>query len=290
MTIGIIPNTEKIESFRVLSELISSLNENNINFFINNSVHKTDYYELQNIPENRFLSVEQICEKCNLLISIGGDGTMLNTAYLAKDCKTALLGINMGKLGFLAEFERKKISELVKAIKNEEFYIEERISLIASTNSVVNSELFAVNDLVIDRGRWPKMIKLTLSIDEREVSTFSADGIIIATPTGSTGYSLSTGGPIISPSTDAITLSPISAHTLNMRPLVLSGHQKLKIEVESQSQIQISADGQRVHSFHSPLIVEISRYNSNLKLFHLKSFNYYELLRKKLFWGLDVRV
>jgi len=192
-------------------------------------------------------------------------------------------------LGFLAEFERKKISELVKAIKNEEFYIEERISLIASTNSVVNSELFAVNDLVIDRGRWPKMIKLTLSIDEREVSTFSADGIIIATPTGSTGYSLSTGGPIISPSTDAITLSPISAHTLNMRPLVLSGHQKLKIEVESQSQIQISADGQRVHSFHSPLIVEISRYNSNLKLFHLKSFNYYELLRKKLFWGLDVR-
>jgi len=167
--------------------------------------------------------------------------------------------------------------------------IEERIALSAVCDCKGHNSLYAINDLVIDRGRWPKMIQIHLAIDGREVSSFSADGIIIATPTGSTGYSLSTGGPIVSPRSSSITISPISPHTLNMRPLVLSSNQKIDIKVYSPTKIQVSTDGQRVHYYDSPLSLSVKKAENNIKLFHTKDFNYFELLRKKLFWGLDVR-
>ncbi len=289
MKIGIVPNTSKEEVAPVLKELVTLLRENGIEFCVDAAAKRCAEKHGIEIEAKKFLSVTVLADVCDLLVSIGGDGTMLKSAYAARHAQIPMLGINLGKLGFLAELEQTKLGELIEIIKNGNFSVEERIALSGKTNSGNYNELYAINDIVIDRGRWPKMIKLTLKIDGEYVSAFSADGIIIATPTGSTGYSLSTGGPIVTPASDAVTISPISPHTLNIRPLVVSSNQKIEITAESLSKIQISADGQRVHYYDSPLTVAIERSAKNIKLFHAPSFSYFGLLRHKLYWGIDLR-
>ncbi len=289
MKVGIVPNLTKEEAIPVLNQLISLLNENEIEYLLSNSMGKHKERLEEDVPESKFVTVEVMSEKCDLLVSIGGDGTMLKTAFYARRNEVPMLGINLGKLGFLADFEKERLNDLIYAIKNKDYIIEERIALTAVCDCEEKNNLYAINDLVIDRGRWPKMIEIRLRIDGREISSFSADGIIIATPTGSTGYSLSTGGPIVSPRSSSITISPISPHTLNMRPLVLSSDQQIEVDVFSPTNIQVSTDGQRVHYYKSPLKIAIKKAERNIKLFHTNDYNYFELLRKKLFWGIDAR-
>jgi len=289
MKVGIVPNLTKEEAIPVLNQLISLLNENEIEYLLSNSMGKHKERLEEDVPESKFVTVEVMSEKCDLLVSIGGDGTMLKTAFYARRKEVPMLGINLGKLGFLADFEKERLNDLIYAIKNKDYIIEERIALTAVCDCEEKNNLYAINDLVIDRGRWPKMIEIRLRIDGREISSFSADGIIIATPTGSTGYSLSTGGPIVSPRSSSITISPISPHTLNMRPLVLSSDQQIEVDVFSPTNIQVSTDGQRVHYYKSPLKIAIKKAERNIKLFHTNDYNYFELLRKKLFWGIDAR-
>ncbi len=289
MKVGIVPNLTKEEAIPVLNKLILLFRENNIECYLSNSMGKHKERLDEEVPEEKFITVEVMSEICDLIISIGGDGTMLKTAFYARKFETPMLGINLGKLGFLADFEKERLNDLIDAIKNKDYIIEERIALSADCECEERQNLYAINDLVIDRGRWPKMIEIRLRIDGREVSSFSADGIIIATPTGSTGYSLSTGGPIVSPLSSSITISPISPHTLNMRPLVLSSKQKIEVDVFSPTNIQVSTDGQRVHYYKSPLKISVKKAEKKIKLFHTKDYNYFELLRKKLFWGIDAR-
>jgi len=131
---------------------------------------------------------------------------------------------------------------------------------------------------------------MTVKADDDYVSTFSADGLVIATPTGSTAYSLSAGGPIVSPKSDVFILVPVAPHSLTMRPLVLSGKQTLQITINDHPEmVRISCDGQRVYNLDVPLTIKITRSKGSLKLVHTKSINYFEILRKKFFWGLDVR-
>ena len=135
------------------------------------------------------------------------------------------------------------------------------------------------------------MIELTAWVDDEYVTSFSAEGLIIATPTGSTGYSLSTGGPIVAPTTKAITLSPISPHSLSVRPIVLSSEQVIKLKADSPyKDVQVSCDGQRVYNFPPPLEIIIKKSDRSLKLIKISLATYFETLRKKLLWGIDVRV
>lgn len=175
-------------------------------------------------------SDEELSKNCDVVISIGGDGTLLHTAYHSRFTQTPLVGVNFGKLGFLTEYDTDRIDDLITNLQKGNLIIEKRNTLQGKCLSEESDSLYAINDIVIDRGKYPKMIEITIEIDNEHVSTFSADGIIIATPTGSTGYSLSTGGPIVNPQTKAITLSPISPHTLTMRPLVISSNQKVVIK------------------------------------------------------------
>jgi NAD+ kinase len=162
--------------------------------------------------------------------------------------------------------------------------------LTADCDNYPGEKLIAINDIVIDKGGWAKMIEITAQVDGEYVSTFSADGVIVATPIGSTGYSLSTGGPVVSPSAGAITLSPISPHSLTMRPLVLSSEQEIVIKADSpHNEIQISCDGQRVYHVPPPLEIKIVKSVKPLKLVHTSVTTYFETLRNKLFWGIDVR-
>ncbi len=290
MVIGIIPNISKPKIWDVVRTLIKKLEEEQIEYFIGKKIKGGGSKHTKEFPDKKFLDNEKLFEVSDFVVSIGGDGTMLTTAYSARLTQTPLIGINYGKLGFLAEFDINSIDDLITGIKNKKYYIEERMALEGYCEDDADNELYAINDIVIDRGRWPKMIELTVKADGEYVSTFSADGIVIATPTGSTGYSLSTGGPIVSPKTDVITLSPVSPHTLTMRPLVLAGYQKITVTARSpHKNIQVICDGQRVNFFKSPATVHVYKSDKMLKLVHTSEKNYFEILRKKLFWGLDIR-
>jgi len=289
MTIGIIPNISKKDILDIVKMITGLLRLNGFDYIISDSlaVFKSGFDdELNNAF---FLSHSELCRRSDMVISIGGDGTMLNTAYEVKDSSTPIIGVNFGKLGFLAEFDLDSFAVFLGDIGTSNYLIEERMALIARCTDS-RKTLYAINDIVIDKGPWPKMIELTVKVDDDYVATFSADGIIIATPTGSTGYSLSAGGPIVNPKAKAITLNPIAPHSLTMRPLVISSDQKITVIVDSPSnKIQVSCDGQRVSFFNPPATIVIEKSNHPVRLVHSKRTNYFEILRNKLFWGLDVR-
>ncbi len=290
MTLGIIPNTSKENVFKILDELLTRLKEENIDFIISETIRHLDEVSEEYIKEIKLYPNNKIAEYCDVVISIGGDGTLLQTAYDTRFSSTPLLGLNYGKLGFLAEFDINNMEELIYHLKKDDLIIEDRNALEAICISEKSRKLYAINDVVIDRGRYPKMIEITVLVDDEYVATFSADGIIIATPTGSTGYSLSTGGPIVNPKTKSITLSPISPHTLTMRPLVISSNQKVTIKANSPYEnIQVICDGQRVEYYKPTAIIEITKSKNILRLIHKNEKHYYEILRKKLYWGIDIR-
>lgn len=287
MVLGIIPNITKSNILEVVDIIAKDLFEANIEFYICNSLLKKSKDFTLNLKKCNYLELNELINKSQIVVSIGGDGTMLNTAYEVRNNEIPIIGVNLGKLGFLAEFDVNSFRDFIPEIKSRNFIVEQRIALNAF---VSGNELFAINDIVIDKGAWPKMIELTIKVDEDYVSTFSADGIIIATPTGSTGYSLSAGGPIITPKSDVITLSPIAPHTLTMRPLVVSSKQQITVIAQSlYGKIHISCDGQRSIICDSPLEVTIEKSARNIHLIHSNKTNYFEILRNKLFWGLDVR-
>ena len=287
MIIGIIPNISKSDILDIVKKIIAQLQQNGFGFILSESLLK---HKNELDSASKFQSHTDLSKNSDMVVSIGGDGTMLNTAFEVKNSSTPIIGVNFGKLGFLAEFDLTSFTELLHDIKTKNYTIEERMALIGSSNGNNNDELYAINDIVIDKGPWPKMIELTIKVDDDYVSTFSADGLIIATPTGSTGYSLSTGGPIVNPKADVITLSPIAPHTLTMRPLVISSAQKITVMVNSPSEkIQVSCDGQRVNFFNSPAQLTIEKNKQPVRLIHSNRTNYFEILRNKLYWGLDVR-
>ncbi len=290
MKLGISPNYLKEDIFKFLQNLLSKLQEAKLDFVLSSNVKKISCFNSVYWNEYKLVKETELAKHCDIVISIGGDGTLLQSAYNSRKYNTPLLGVNFGKLGFLAEFETGKLDELINYLKSGKLVIAKRNALEGSCISEKCKKLYAINDIVIERGKYPKMIEITIEIDGRYVSTFSANGIIIATPTGSTGYSLSTGGPIVSPLTEAITLSPISAHTLSMRPLVVSCNQTVVIKAKSLFEdVQVICDGQRVSFLKSPAEIKITKSKHDLKLVHNKDKEYFEILRKKLYWGMDLR-
>ncbi len=290
MLIGIIANITKENVFEVVSKLIKELKSNGLDYLLTKTLVE-DNTKLKIELDEDFLSDDsEIYEKSDMIISIGGDGTMLSTAYHAQLCDKPVIGFNLGKLGFLAEADISQINEIINDIKNGKYKIQKRMVITAECDTYSKEKLYAINDIVIDKGGWPKMIELTAHVDGEYVTTFNADGVIIATPTGSTGYSLSTGGPVVSPSVGAITLCPVSPHSLTMRPLVLSSEQEIVIRADSPHEdIQVSCDGQRVYHFPPPLEVKIVKSEKPLKLVHTSLTTYFETLRDKLLWGIDIR-
>lgn len=290
MLIGIIANITKENVFSVVSSFIKELKRNNLEYLLSKTLME-DKDKLKIELDEEFLSDDkEIYEKSDLIISIGGDGTMLTTAYHALSYDKPVLGLNLGKLGFLAEVDISQMDIIIKDIKEGNYQVQERMVLTADCDTYPGEKLIAINDIVIDKGGWPKMIEITARVDGEYVSTFSADGVIIATPIGSTGYSLSTGGPVVSPSAGTITLSPISPHSLTMRPLVLSSEQEIVIQADSpHNAIQISCDGQRVYHIPPPIEIKIVKSEKPFKLVHTSVTTYFETLRNKLLWGIDVR-
>jgi NAD+ kinase len=291
MVVGIIANITKGNILDVVSSFTTKLKEKKLDYLLTKSIVESKGKLKLSSRSNYNSGDDDIFKKSDVIISIGGDGTMLATAYKAHLYNKPVLGLNLGKLGFLVETDVAQMDSVIDLLKKKKYSIEERMVLSGICSAHTTGELVAVNDLVIEKGGWPKMIELTVWVDDEYVTTFSADGLIIATPTGSTGYSLSTGGPIVAPTAKAITLSPISPHSLTVKPVVLSSEQVIKLRANSpHKSVQVSCDGQRVFSFQPPLEIVIKKSNRPLKLIKTSLTTYFETLRNKLMWGIDVRV
>lgn len=227
---------------------------------------------------------ENVPEQVDLVIVIGGDGTLLSVAHLAAQKNVPVMGVNLGRLGFLTEVPLDEMAlTLDSFLGGNTKIISHRQMLEADTKS---GTFYCLNDFVINKGALARMIQCAIWIDGKEIATSKADGLIISTPTGSTAYSLSAGGPIIQPNIPAFIIVPICPHTLSFRPMVISAESTLKIElVTGGEEVWFTLDGQRGGLMEENDSVEVRRSHLTLQLISSPKRNYFDLLQEKLGWG-----
>ncbi len=230
-------------------------------------------------------------KNADLIIVVGGDGTILNTARTYVDFNIPILGVNLGRLGFLADVSVDSMTPVVTAVLNGEFIKEKRslLSCQIEQNDKVLSKHLAFNEVVIHRNETPRMIEFELNVDGGFVNNQRADGIIVTTPTGSTAYALSSGGPIMHPSTNAICLVSISPHTMSHRPFILDGESEVLITLlDCEDRATISFDAQSSVHASEGFALRVKQHEIFVHLIHPKGYDYFEIIRSKLHWGQKV--
>jgi len=234
-------------------------------------------------------SRQSLGESCDLVIVVGGDGSLLGAARAMAKHRVPVLGINRGSLGFLTDIRPDELETRVAEVLAGQYTVENRFLLeaLARRQNEAVGESDALNDVVLHPGKSTRMIEFELYIDGQFVYSQKSDGLIIATPTGSTAYALSAGGPIMHPKLDALVIVPMHPHTLSSRPIVVNGHSELKIVVSPNMQIypQISCDGQNHFTCAPGDTITIRKKSQKLNLIHPLDYNYYEVCRNKLGWG-----
>ncbi|PTU74785.1 NAD(+) kinase [Pseudomonas mangrovi] len=228
-------------------------------------------------------------EVCDLVIVVGGDGSMLGAARALARYETPVVGVNRGSLGFLTDILPEEVEARISEVLEGRYLVETRFLLEseARRHQEVIGQADALNDVVLHPGKSNRMIEFELYIDGQFVCSQKADGLIVATPTGSTAYALSAGGPIMHPRLDALVVVPMYPHTLSSRPIVVDGSSELKIVVSPNIQIypQVSCDGQNHFTCAPGDTVTIRKKPQKLRLIHPLDHNYYEICRTKLGWG-----
>lgn len=279
MTIGIFPNIEKSNIVKILGYIVQFFKEKGVKVQLpRKAAEKLGYTDLG-------CSEESIKEKIDIAIAIGGDGTLLSSARKIAPLNVPIFGINMGRLGFLTEVEVPQMEGFLEKLINGQYEVEKRLMLDAFIRRDLG-EVFvssALNDIVVTKAGYSRMIELTLTITDQMAAAFSADGLIIATPTGSTGYSLSAGGPIVNSALSVILITPICPHTLYTRPLIVSPEEEITIITSaSSSDIVLTIDGQVVQKLqpNDKIFIRKSSYTAGFIKFGHK--NYYQTLRNKL--------
>lgn len=283
ITFGIFGNTTKPEVKRLLVEIVDYLVEQEINFMIDESLADSVSMKLKkySAKENKILS------KASYIFSLGGDGTFLNTARIVGSKNIPILGINLGRLGFFSEVSPNEIKDFIPKLLKNKFRTTEQV--IIKSTCLPDKNLFALNDIVIDKGDSMRMVELGIFYNNEKVVRLISDGVIISTPAGSTGYSLSCNGPIVNPLSKIFIITPISPHTLNVRPIIIPDDGTIKIRIETKGTARISADGQETIHIKSPSEVSLSKADYKIKVVKKINTTYFNTLKKKLFWGEDRR-
>ena len=223
---------------------------------------------------------------------MGGDGTVLRSITYLRDSNIPIIGVNIGRLGFLATVQKEKISEAVDALYNKEYTVKDRTLLTVRTtpeNKEINDLCYALNEITLSRKDTASMITIETYLDDEYLTSYWADGLIISTPTGSTGYSLSCGGPVITPQAKSFVLTPVAPHNLNARPLIIPDNTKIKLRtVGRENEFSLSLDS-RIATIPNHTEIFVERAPFSIKMIELKGHTFIQTIRKKLLWGEDTR-
>jgi len=237
-----------------------------------------------------FNSGSEIRGEVDFLFSIGGDGTILDTLTLVQDSGIPVLGINIGRLGFLSSIAREQIQMAIQSLEKGHYSLDKRSLLRLESNRSLFGEVnYALNELTIHKKDSASMMIINTFLNGEYLNSYWADGLIIATPTGSTGYSMSCGGPIIVPYSDNFVITPIAPHNLNVRPIVVSDKNVVSLEVEGRSQYFLASLDSRSVTIDSSISLAIRKEDFTMNLVRIADDNFLRTLRKKLNWGLDTR-
>lgn len=266
------------------------------------ALHKIEiavYLKLYNYIKNKaelpsniitFSSHNELLNQTDVLLSLGGDGTLLDTLSLVRDSQIPVIGINFGRLGFLASINKNEIKEAIEALVHGEYSLDKRgILSLESQNDLFGDESFALNDMTIHRRDNSAMMIIHAFMNGEFINSYWADGLIIATPTGSTAYSLSCGGPIILPNAQNFVITPIAPHNLNVRPIIIPDDVKLTFEIEARSTKFLLSCDSRTVTVDRSVKIGIKKADFNINLIRLNNESYLTTLRNKLLWGIDTR-
>ena len=239
------------------------------------------------LAEATHVDEREVAKRADLVIAIGGDGTLLHAARNVAARNVPLVGINRGRLGFLTDVTPEHLREALNAILAGKYLAERRLTLAAQLGKRAKGSSFALNDVVLQKGDTGRLLDFTTEVDNVYVNTHRGDGLIVATPTGSTAYALSCGGPIIQPNVDALVMVPICPHTLSDRPLVLPSSSEIRVTLDNAggSEAHVVCDGESVARMAAGDVLTISLAKQPITLLHPREYNYYELIRSKLNWG-----
>lgn len=276
----------------IIKDIFVFFNRNNVELVIEEKFLKILYEEkIVERQYNTFSIHSDLDSSFDILISIGGDGTILRAATFVRDSGIPILGVNAGRLGFLAKVQKENIGAFLQIVLEKKYTISER-SLLTVECSPNNSEIdinFAMNEVAVSRKDTTSMITIETFLNGEYLNSYWADGLIIATPTGSTGYSLSCGGPILTPEVKGLVITPIAPHNLNARPLVIPDNTEITLKVSGREEQYLVSLDSRITLVDNHSIIKIKKTPFNINMVEIPEETFFKTLRTKLLWGEDKR-
>lgn len=292
MKIAIYGQYYKPEDKIYVEELLQALKIHEIEFVIEQNYYVGLKKHIPAINAETFSSNTELDATFNFMFTIGGDGTILRAVTYIRDSNIPIVGINTGRLGFLATVKKEEINTAIKQLLQKNYLIHKR-TLLSVTTTPTNVGLaslnFALNEVSVSRKNTASMITIETYLDEEYLTSYWADGLIISTPTGSTGYSLSCGGPILIPQAKSFVITPIAPHNLNARPLVIPDETKIKLMVSGREHKFFLSLDSRITTINSKTEIFIEKSSFTLKMVEINKQTFLKTLRDKLLWGQDVR-
>ncbi|HKK43925.1 MAG TPA: NAD(+)/NADH kinase [Balneolaceae bacterium] len=287
MKFAVIANPQKYSVKEPFKELLKWSDKHEVQVIFYEDLQ--ELYNGENHPSAVVVEDEKSAiDQADIIIALGGDGTMLYTARLMKNIQKPILGVNSGRLGFMAYTQKENLAQALQYLIEGKYRIDKRYLLEAEDNQ--GHIYHALNEFLFSKKDSTSMVNVSAEYDNMFINDYWADGLIIASPTGSTAYNLSSSGPIVMPNTDVMVLTPINPHTLTTRPLVLPSNKSLKITIKRQEhEVLFSYDGLIYEIKSYPFEVNIKRSNFTIDLIELPNQSYFDTLRHKLMWGMDSR-
>lgn len=281
------------EAEKYIEILLNALKSKNSDIYIEESFLKLNKSILKtSVNYKTFSNFKELDSSFDLMFTVGGDGTLLRSITYIRDSNIPVIGVNLGRLGFLATVKKEAIIEAVEALYNNEYDIKERALLTVKTTpetEEISDINFALNEITLSRKDSASMITVETYLDDEYLTSYWADGLIASTPTGSTGYSLSCGGPVITPQAKSFVLTPVAPHNLNARPLIIPDNTKIKMRINGRGDEFFMSLDSRIATINSETEIFIEKAPFTLKMIELKNHSFIKTLREKLLWGEDTR-
>lgn len=276
-----------------VERLFDYLLEKNADAYIETEFFNLIKKESPNFDDYKsFKTFDTLDKSFDFLVSVGGDGTILRAIIFVKDMDIPIIGINTGRLGFLATIQVNQIENAIQNIIDGKYKISERSLLSVETspkNDQISSLNFALNEIAVSRKNTTSMITVETHLNNEYLTSYWSDGLIVSTPTGSTGYSLSCGGPVITPDTNSFVLAPIAPHNLSARPLIIPDSTEIQLKVEGREESHLISLDSRIATLENGTIIKIKKADFKIKMIDLLDESFLDTLRKKLLWGEDKR-